>query len=161
MKKYLLLLSLIFSTTLWAWNDEYQFQNFTRVDDFSFQETVLEHRGWSIVIFNRGYCPFNNSKNRCFPFESQVEQLSAQILGRISNMQLINIDTESSSIHHRYDVKAGPTVLFLLDGREMERLEPYFCYPHQTNNQCDYQRLSWSHDLLKRTWEVIIKIPMQ
>lgn len=158
MKALLLLLSLSFSLSSFAWNDEYKFDNFKRIDDFDFQEVVLENEGWSIVVFNRGYCSISDSMMDCFPFEMKLNSLAPKIFARNNNIQIINMDTESTYTHRDYSINALPAVVFILDGQIMNTLEANRCNPYRSPN-CDYRRLNWANDLLQRTLDEIYKIP--
>lgn len=158
MKTLLLLLAFSFSLSSFAWNDEYQFDHFKRVDDFDYQEVVMQNEGWSIVIFNRGYCSIPDSMMDCFPYEMKLNSLAPKIFARNNNIQIINMDTESTYTHQNYNISALPAVVFLLDGRIMNTLEASRCYPYRNPN-CDYRRLNWANDLLQRTLDEIYKIP--
>lgn len=122
MNKLLILITLFASLNVFAWNDDYSFDNFTRVDDFNFSQEV-DKKEWSILVFNNGYCPLNDSMMDCFPFEMKLNYLAPNIYGRNNNLQILNIDMQSSYIHQRYGISSAPTVIFLLDGAEMMRVE--------------------------------------
>lgn len=152
------MITMLTSLNTFAWNDDYQFEHFKRVDDFDFSEVVQDYQGWSIIVFNRGYCSIGSSMNRCFPYESKLNYMAPNILARNSNIQIINMDTESTYTHQNYNLRVLPSVVFLLDGQVMETLEAYRCNP-RSNQNCDYRRLNWANDLLQRTLDVIYKIP--
>lgn len=158
MKAIIFLLTLTFSLNIFAWNDEYKFEHFKRVDDFDFREVVQDYEGWSIIVFNRGYCSISDSMMDCFPFEMKLNSLAPKILARNNNIQIINMDTESTYTHQDYGLKTLPSVVFLYNGSIMTTLEAYKCYPY-SNPNCDNRRLNWANDLLKRTLDEVYKIP--
>lgn len=158
MKFLLCLITLSISLNLFAWNDEYKFSHFKRVDDFDFREVVLDYKDWSIVVINNGRCSLGSTMNRCFPFEMKLNTLAPKIFARNNNIQIINMDTESTYTHQQYDLKVIPAVIFFYKGQMMEKLEAYKCYPY-SNPSCDYNRMNWANDLLQRTLDVIYKIP--
>lgn len=158
MKFLLLVLTLSFSLSAFAWDNEYKFDNFKVVDDYDFREVVLENKEWSIVIFNKGYCPLSDSKMDCFPFEMKLNSLAKKLYARNNNLQIINMDTDFSFTHQRFNLKATPAVVLLLDGQIMATIEANRCNPYRNPN-CDYRRLNWANDLLQRTLDEIYKIP--
>lgn len=158
MKSLLFILTLSFSLSSFAWNDEYKFDHFKRIDDFDYREVVLDNEGWSIVIFNNGRCSLSDSMMDCFPFEMKLNSLAPKIFARNNNIQIINMDTESTYTHRDYNLGVLPAVVFILDGQIMQTIEAYKCYPYRTPN-CDYRRLNWANDLLQRTLDELYKIP--
>lgn len=158
MKLWFLFFTLSFSLSSFAWNDEYQFENFKRIDDFDFQEIVLNNEQWSIVIFNSGYCSINSNMMDCFPYEMKLNSLVPKIFARNNNIQIINMDTQSTYTHQDYNIKSSPAVVFIFDGQIMKTLEAHRCYPYRNSN-CDHRRLNWSDNLLQRTLDEIYKIP--
>lgn len=159
MKRLLILLTLSFSLSSFAWNDQYKFDHFKRVDDFDYQQAVLDNEGWSIVIFNRGYCTTSHSMMDCFPYEMKLNSLAPKIFARNNNIQIINMDTESTYTHQHYNISALPAVVFILNGQIMKTLQANRCNPYRNRNS-DYRRLNWANDLLQRTLDEIYKIPV-
>ena len=139
--KFIFLFAVI-SISAFASGTSYEFTNFSTADDFNFQE-VISQKEISIVVFNRGYCPINDSKFDCFPFETKLEYLSPKIIGNYSNAQIINIDIERNYIQQRYNFQRFPAVVFLLSGREVERIDTY----------------SNANDLIIKTFETLSKFP--
>ena len=122
MKTYILLFISLFSINSFAIDNSYEFEHLVKADDFNFRE-VLEQKEWSILIFNNDYCPLQRSKVRCYPVEVKMNYFAPNIHARNNNIQILNIDMQSSFIHNRYFVSSTPTVIFLLDGAEMIRFD--------------------------------------
>ena len=122
MKKLLFLIVAAFSLNSFAISNSYDFKSLVKADDYNFSE-VLDKKEWSILVFNNGYCPLQRSKLRCFPVEMKLNYFAPNIYARNNNIQIVNIDMQSSFIHNRYFVTSTPTVIFLLDGAEMIRFD--------------------------------------
>jgi hypothetical protein len=78
-------------------NVTYDFKNFTKVTDRTFDETVSK-KNISIVVFNNGYCTLPNSQFQCFPFEVKLEYLSPKIIG-ITQFEADVFDTPPRNIN--------------------------------------------------------------
>lgn len=122
MKKYLFLIVTFLSLNSFAADNSYEFESLIKADDYNFSE-VLDKKEWSILIFNNGHCPLQRSKIRCFPVEMKLNYFAPKIYARNSNIQIVNIDMQTSFIHNNYFITSTPTVVFLLDGREMIRFD--------------------------------------
>lgn len=158
MKKLFLLLTLCLSFNVFAWDNEYEFENMTQVDDFDFREVVLDKEGWTILVFNKGYCSLSNSKNDCFPYEAKLNVMAPKIYARNNNIQIVHMDTDFTFTHQDYNLKVLPSVVFLLDGQIMTTIEAKRCYRVSQPN-CDYRDLNWSMVMLQKTLDEIYKIP--
>lgn len=157
MKTMFLLITLTISMNIFAWNDEYKFSHFQRLEDFDFQQVVLNNQQWSIVIFNRGYCSINDSMMDCFPYEMKLNALAPQLYARNNNIQIINMDTESTFTHQQFNLKSFPAVVFILNGQTMTTLEAnrQLSYLYTQDNLSQF---SWANNLLQRTLNEIYKI---
>lgn len=158
MKKIILLLTLCLSFSAFAWDNEYEFEHLTKVDDFDFREVVLDQEGWTILVFNKGYCSISSSKRRCFPYESKLNELAPKIYARNNNLQIVHMDTDFSFTYQRYNLKTLPSVVFLLDGQIMKTISAKRCI-NINQPGCDYQDLNWSMVMLQKTLDELYKIP--
>lgn len=158
MKVLLFFLTLSISLSSFAWNDEYKFDNFKRIDDFDFQQVVSNNKSWSIVIFNHGYCSFPDSMMDCFPFEMKLNSLAPNILALHKNIQIINMDTESTYTYQKFNLKTLPSVVFILNGMIMKTISANKCHPVR-NPDCLYRRGHWANELLQKTLNEVYKIP--
>lgn len=149
---------MILSMSTWAWNERYNFEHMTRVDDFDYREVVLENEQWSIVIFNNRRCSSFDSLNDCFPFETKLNHLAPKIYARNNNIQIINMDTESTYTYQDYQLRSYPAVVFLYDGQIMKTIEAKPCHPYRTP-QCDYRNMNWANNLLQDVLDEVYKIP--
>lgn len=123
MKNIILLIAIIFSYNASAWDNEYKFSHIKAVDDFDYREVVEDYQGWSVVVFNKGYCPLNRTKMDCFPFEMKLNYMAPKIYARNINIQLVNMDTDFTFMHQRFGVKTRPAVVFLHNNSIMSVLE--------------------------------------
>jgi hypothetical protein len=116
----------------------YEFKNFTKVNDRTY-DNVVSKKDISIVVFNNGYCPLPDSQFDCFPFEVKLEYLSPRIIGNYKSIQILNIDTQRNYVQRRYSFKRYPAVLFLLKGGEVSRIDEY----------------RGANDLIQKTFDVL------
>jgi hypothetical protein len=136
----LILLALL-SVSAFAHENSYQFDTFNKADDYNFTQIVTK-KEWSLVVFGGRYCPVNDTRFDCYPFESKLETISPQVHAMNKSIQIVNIDVTRNYVQRRYAFKRFPAVVLLLNGREMQRIDQY----------------KGANDLIYKTYNMLLKI---
>ena len=138
--KSLILLALL-SLSAFAQENSYEFESFNKADDFNFSKVVAE-KEWSIVVFGGRYCPVNDTRFDCYPFETKLDFISPKVLAMTKSIQIINVDITRNYVHRRYGLKRYPGIVLMLNGREMQRIDEY----------------RGANDLIQKTYNMLLKI---
>jgi hypothetical protein len=160
-KAIVTLMLLLSSLSVYAWNEEYNFSDLTRIDDFDFSSEVLDHDGYTLLVFNNGRCSISSSPVRCFPYEAKLNKLAPAIKGRNKNLNLVIMDVESSYTYRDYNITKFPSAVLLYQGSQLsEKLEANRChYGRSMTSEDRINCMNWANVLLQKTLDEIYKIP--
>ncbi len=139
MKSLIILVLLSFQA--FAADNSYEFESFNKAGDFDFTK-VINAKEWSLVVFGGRYCPINDTRFDCYPFETKLDSISPKVFAMTKSIQIVNVDITRNYVHRRYDLKRYPGVVLLLNGREMQRLDEY----------------TGANDLIQKTYNMLLKI---
>ena len=134
----------------------YYFPHMQEVDRWNYVERVNQRGGYTVVIFNNGYCPNHQSTLMCFPYEAKVDRVVPQLKARTPNLEFFYFDTHTnfSTIPAQYMIASYPAVIMLTDnGQLLELHEADLAWPNDP-----YDPRGWDNKLFQKTIDMVLRI---